>query len=367
MKINLIQDIATPHNNVLISELLSQTDVTLNLWYAVNSDTNLYQWTVDLTNEHKIANIYGTSFNWRFIKYCLLHRDEKYIIVGWANINTMLLTFLFFLLRRPFNHWTDIPDSHDKNIRCHKIFFRWIAYQVLKNSKSLIFSVGITTIKYFLGLGFSEKRLINLPIFVEVNNDLNKYKANQSIIFTKFGIRQGDFLITSGSRIVKEKGYDLLINAVSKLKSEIKENLKVIIVGSGPNLDDLKQQVFDLRLSKQIIFIEWLPIDDFKLIIANSEIFIHPARIDSYGGTTLGMSMGVPVIGSFEAGAAIDRISSGVNGFLYHAEDINSLSNYISLLYELPILRKKMASEAYKTALQWPPSRGVEIIINNSI
>ena len=120
MKINLIQDIATPHNNVLISEFLDKPDIQLNLWYAVRSDTKLYQWSKDLANEFTVANIYGTSFNWNFIKYCLRHKDEKYILVGWANINTMLLTFLFFLFQRPFNHWTDIPNSHDKNLSSMK-------------------------------------------------------------------------------------------------------------------------------------------------------------------------------------------------------------------------------------------------------
>ena len=367
MKINLIQDIATPHNNVLISEFLDKTDIKLNLWYAVRSDTKLYQWSKDLANEFTVANIYGTSFNWNFIKYCLRHKDEKYIIVGWANINTKLLTFIFFLFQRPFNHWTDIPNSHDKNLSSMKKALRWIAYKLLKHSNSVIFSVGITTINYFRSLGFAENRLINLPIFVEVSKDLQLYKKNRGFLFAKYSIGEEFFLISSGSRIVKEKGYDLLVNAISLLKKEIKDVLKVIIVGSGPDLDDLKLQVIALNLSKQVIFINWLPIEEFKSLIANSELFIHPARIDSYGGTTLGMSMGIPVLGSFEAGSAIDRISTGINGFLYHAEDINALSNYITLLYDFPILRKKMASEAYKTALNWPPSRGVEIIIKNSI
>ena len=368
MKINLIQDIATPHNNVLISEFIDKSNIRLNLWYALQSDTNLYQWSKDLTQEHTSANIYGTSLNLKFIKYCLFHSDERYIIVGWANINTILLTFLFFLLRRPFNHWTDLPDFHDEHIiGFRKRILRWGAYKVLKYSNSIIFGVGVSSIKYFRKLGFSEKRLINLPIFVKVNEDLIAYKSKRNQLIEKYALGDSTFIISAGSRIVREKGYDLLIKAISFLDNEILDNLKLFVVGSGPSLFELEKQVIDLNLNNQVIFIKWLPIEDFKEIIANSDIFVHPARIDSYGGTTLGMALGVPVIGSFEAGAALDRILSGKNGFLYHAEDIQTLSNYISILYKYPLLKKTMATAARDTALQWPPSRGVDIITLHAI
>ena len=40
--INLIQDRATPHNNVLISEFKKNTDVKLNVWYAEDQDIKLF-------------------------------------------------------------------------------------------------------------------------------------------------------------------------------------------------------------------------------------------------------------------------------------------------------------------------------------
>ena len=79
------------------------------------------------------------------------------------------------------------------------------------------------------------------------------------------------------------------------------------------------------------------------------------------------MALGVPVIGSYSAGAALDRIEQGRNGFLYDAEDIRALGNFITLLYQNPDLKKRMGEAAYQTARQWPPQRGVDIIINNAI
>jgi phosphatidylinositol alpha 1,6-mannosyltransferase len=116
-----------------------------------------------------------------------------------------------------------------------------------------------------------------------------------------------------------------------------------------------------------IKFTGWLDIQEFKEIIANADIFIHPARFDSYGGTTLGMALGVPVIGSMGAGAAVDRIKHGVNGFLYEPTDTKALSIYIARLLQFAELRHRIGEAGRQTAMQWHPSRGVDIITEHSI
>lgn len=365
--INLVQDLATPHNNVLIAAFKDFHDVQINLWYARDMDQSTYQWSTNISNEHFSAKIYGTSFNWRFIKYCLTQPAEKFVIVGWMNTNTRLIHLLFFLLRRPFNHWTDLPDPKEQGISLKKKFLRWSAYKLLKHAHCKVFGVGATTLNCFREWGFSSSQLVNLPIFVAVNDDIQAYHTKRSQLLEKYSIKPKGFLISAGSRLIQEKGYDLLIMAIGLLDAEILQDIKVVIVGSGDCLPELEQLVVDLNLSEQIAIEKWMAIDDFKTVIANSDVFVHPARFDSYGGTTLGMALGVPVIGSKGAGAAFDRIEQGHNGFLYDANNIQALSNFITLLYKNPELKRRMGVEAYKTAIQWPPRRGVDIILNNAI
>lgn len=365
--INLIQDLATPHNNVLIAQFKGCDNVEIKLWYARNMDKALYQWSSDIVNEHFRAKIYGTAFNWRFIKYCLMHPAEKFIIVGWMNTNTRLIHLLFFLLRRPFNHWTDLPYSRGRGMRLRQKILRWAAYKLLKHAHAKVFGVGIAALNYFRALGFSADQLVGLPIFVAVDDDLVAYHARRSQLLEQYGVKPHDFLIAAGSRLVYEKGYDLLIRAVALLDDEIRQQIKVVIVGSGESLTKLQQLVLNLNLSRQVVMEQWLAIDDFKVLIANSDVFVHPSRFDSYGGTTLGMALGVPVIGSYGSGAAFDRIEQGRNGFLYEAEDIQTLANFIALLYKNPNLKHEMGMAAYQTARQWHPQRGVDIILNNAI
>lgn len=365
--INLIQDLATPHNNVLIAQFKGSSDVKIKLWYVLDQDQACYQWAKNISHEHFPAEIYGTRINWRFIKYCLTHPDEKFVIVGWANNNTRLITLLFFLLRRPFNHWTDLPNTRTRCISLKQKLMRWMAYKILKHARAKVFGVGVMSMNYLRQLGLPEERLVNLPTFVEVDDDFSSNYAQRGLIFAKYSVKPDDLLLSAGSRIVYEKGYDLLIKAIALLDEETRKHVKVVIVGSGSSVPELEQLIIDLSLSDRIILEKWLAIEDFKALIANSDIFIHPARLDSYGGTILGMALGVPVIGSYQAGAALDRIAQGRNGFLYDAEDIQTLANFITLLYQNPDLRKRMGEKARKTALQWPPRRGMTILVENTI
>ena len=223
------------------------------------------------------------------------------------------------------------------------------------------------TLNYFKKIGFAKSKLFNLPIFVESNENLPLYHSQRKELLNKYAIQSNDLILSAGSRIIYEKGYDLLIKAVGLVAADIRQHIKIIIVGDGDNVQVLEELIKELKLSDQIILEKWLAIKDFKTLIANSDVFIHPARFDSYGGTTLCMALGVPAIGSYGAGAAVDRIEQGRNGFLYEAEDTKTLANFITLLYQNPDLRKRMGEEALKTAKAWSPSRGVQIIIDHAI
>lgn len=109
MIVNLIQDVPTPHNNFLIKKLINKK-IRLNLWYASN-ESKLYGWKENLSNEHCKSKIYGNKLNIFFLLQCLFSSNKKFILVGWQNINTKFLHLLFFIFRKKYNHWTDLPYS----------------------------------------------------------------------------------------------------------------------------------------------------------------------------------------------------------------------------------------------------------------
>ena len=84
--------------------------------------------------------------------------------------------------------------------------------------------------------------------------DLKKFYPNSRIldkvksIKRKYKIKDNDFIIGSVGRIASEKSFDKIINNLKDLVN-IKSNIKLMLVGDGPDLDNLKNEEI-VRLAK---------------------------------------------------------------------------------------------------------------------
>ncbi len=364
LNLNFIQDEATPHNNVLIKALVQRSDVNVKLWYSRNK-SSLYNWDSDITNEIKEANIYGDNkINWPFIKYVLKNKDEKYFLVGWSNPTTRLLVVLFWLFHRPYSMWFDNPQD-DKFRGRTKNLIRNIYYYLIRSSNCKIFCVGKKTVEYFQNKKFINECLVNLPIYVDVSESKESYRQYKNKIFEKYNIQGSDLFLTSGSRLVKEKGFDILIEALSSLPKDKISNIKLLIVGKGEEQGNLKSQILELGLSQNVFMEDWLDIEDFKACIACSDYFVHPARWDAYGSSIFAMSLGTAVIGSNGAGSVIDRIAHEVNGFVYNASDRGELASVILRVLDDRSLSKTLGDEIRAASLLYSPECGAMKIMEN--
>lgn len=361
MKLNFIQDIASPHNNVFAQAVNQTPDIDLVLWYCQEKPT-MYDWKEDLNNAIKPAKMYKpTSVDLQFLKHCLSRKDEQFLIVGWQNINTKLLMILFFLWRRSYAVWFDLPNDERQRGFLKKAF-RNFFYFILKHSNAHIFGVGQMTLDYFKGRGFNKNRLTNLPIFVDVSKEPAEYTKNKAEIYQKYNVGENDFFISAGSRLVYEKGFDILIGAIASLPEEVKSHIRCVIVGKGEEEQNLKQQIQQNNLTENIFLEGWMEFDDFSAVIANSHVFVHPCRFDAFGATIFGHAFGVPVLGNVGAGAAYDRIVDGENGYLFQNNDAGELANLIEKTYTDKDLLKTLGKSARQTALKWAPENAVDIL-----
>lgn len=365
MKLNFIQDIASPHNNVICKALNEDSEIELNLWYCQNQ-AEMYGWKEDLTNAIKPAKMYKyKNIDLTFLWYCLTHRKEKYLIVGWQNINTKLLLIIFCLLRMKYSVWFDCPNDSTKRSLPKKIA-RSFFYSILKLSKSHVFGVGNVTLDYFKGRMFNADRLTNLPIFVDVSKAPETYKNHKQHILNKYSVDKDDLFLSAGSRLVYDKGFDILIDAISMLPSEIRNKLKCVIVGKGEEKERLISLIYSHDLQKNVFLEDWMDIDDYRSLAACSHMFIHCARFDAYGGGTLNaMAAGCAVIGTYQSGSAPDRIVDNKSGFLYNAEDYSKLVEIITWCFENKASCDEMGKNAYAIADKWKPEQGVNILKGN--
>lgn len=337
MIVNLIQDIPTPHNNILIEKLSHRKDIKLKLWYAEKKNLRIYNWKENLADKHLKSNIYGKNLNLLFIMKCLFTLNQKFIFVGWQNTNTKILYILFFLFRKKFNHWTDLPNEKLAN---KKKIFNKLIYLALKKSNAKILCVGKITINFFLNKNFDKKRLLNLPILFDRQKSIIENKKKKRI--SRVYLKEKDFIVSMGSRLEKIKGFDLALKAINLVVNKYHlKNIKLFLIGSGSEKKKLEKFIISNRLRKNVFLIDWMDYQDFVELISLSHLFLHPSRFDAYGSVNLSISQGTATIASRNSGSAKELIKNNINGILYNPFDIRFLSEMIVKLYKSKITRNK--------------------------
>ena len=356
--LNLLQDLATPHNNALVAALRSQyPDLRVITWYGMRLH-NLLPWKEPLGGDSD--NHYCDTFaaKLKLAARVLFRRSEKFMAVGYSTFGTRFLLVASLLLRRPFIYWTDLPANHQSPVRrCA----RAAAYWILKKRARPLFVVGNRASAFFVERGFSAANVVNLPIFIDLPE--RSSESDRTTVREKYRVHGEQCLAVAASRLDFSKGYDLLLHALHRIEPDVLRRLNVLIVGSGPERAHLSELVRELGLGDCVKFEDWLDPATYARVIGGADFFLHPARFDAFGGGTLyAMACGLPVVGSEGAGSAAERIVHGRNGFIYPPDDVDKLAAHITYMVIHPAERKKMGDEARLTAENWRPERGAAVI-----
>ncbi|MFZ1320681.1 MAG: glycosyltransferase family 4 protein [Ignavibacteria bacterium] len=142
----------------------------------------------------------------------------------------------------------------------------------------------------------------------------------------ELGIKEVYNFIYTG-RLLKDKEVDILLRAFSLIEQK-RNDCRLTIIGSGPEMDNLKKLSSSLSL-KNIYFLNEI-LDDAVTgkWIYSSDAFVMPGRLGL--SVVHSFSFGTPIIsqnkeGHFH-GEGIGYIKDGINGFLVKDQDINALA-----------------------------------------
>lgn len=124
--------------------------------------------------------------------------------------------------------------------------------------------------------------------------------------------KEGYFLAVG--RMMKYKRFDLIIQAFNKL------NLPLLIVGNGPELENLKQ----LARSTKISFLPFAGEDQLRILYNGAEALIFP-QVEDFGLVAAeAQACGLPVI-AFGEGGAREIVEDGVTGIFFHSQSVEDL------------------------------------------
>lgn len=133
--------------------------------------------------------------------------------------------------------------------------------------------------------------------------------------------------VTYAGRLHPEKGPDLLVAALAKLRSPV----SAYFLGDGPAAAQVAEQVAALGLSASVQLLGWSP--EPARYVAGSAVHVVPSREEAWSqSAVLGLGLGVPVIGTAVEGLPL-TLGEG-RGVLVPPEDPAALARAIDAVLD---------------------------------
>jgi L-malate glycosyltransferase len=153
------------------------------------------------------------------------------------------------------------------------------------------------------------------------------------------------------SRLRHEKGIDILINAFALVVKQL-PHIHLLIVGSGPDEETLKEQAHDLNLESMITFFGEANWETAMEQMALMNIVVVPSRFEGFGLTAAeAMAMDKPVVASNVFGLS-EVVSDGGTGLLFPNEDTSALAECLVQLCQNHDQRVQMGSQGMLKATE---------------
>ncbi|MCB2293136.1 glycosyltransferase family 4 protein [Clostridium algoriphilum] len=159
---------------------------------------------------------------------------------------------------------------------------------------------------------------VNIEPFERSNYDEQLIKNEKK----SFGINENEPVILFIGRIAKEKSIDVIINSMSELTKKI-ANCKLLIVGDGPERENLEVLTKELGISESVVFAGEKPWADIGKYYQMGDVFVGASLTETQGLTFAeAMAAQVPVVAKYDKnldGIINDKINGRV---FYNDEDL---------------------------------------------
>ncbi|QCR84856.1 glycosyltransferase family 4 protein [Moraxella osloensis] len=252
------------------------------------------------------------------------------------HIHTPALSFIPIILRRKFVktvHIKDLALSFLDKKASHEIVISRETYDEAirkfhykENEITLIFN----------GVAESFAKTIS-------NNDKNNFKETKNIPKDKI-------IIGIVGSVQYRKGHDILLEAVSQLRNDLKNKVHLIILGEGSETEEiwLKDLIKKFNLESTI---SKFGFQDPKSYYDIMDIFVLPSRLEGFPLVAIEAMLSNCCVIRSDTEGAYDQIEPGVSGLLFKNESIAELTKQLEFAINNEPERIKIAAAGREYAL----------------
>jgi len=225
--------------------------------------------------------------------------------------------------------------------------------KTLRNSDNVLVANNETKIIVKNEYGVNSKNLFIIPNGV----NLSLFKKT-----TKFDQKK---IVFTGA-MYYHRGLDILLEAVPKIVKQFSD-VKFVLIGSGPELESLKQKVQEKNIEKNIEFTGWMDREDIPKNIGDAILGIGPLRLTDVTKGALPikvleyMASSLPIIAK-KGTLPKEILSDNQNGFLI--ENSDELAEKIIFLLKDKKIVERMGSKSLEMVQKFSWDHVVKNIVN---
>jgi glycosyltransferase involved in cell wall biosynthesis len=164
-------------------------------------------------------------------------------------------------------------------------------------------------------------------------------------------------VLLSVSRLERNKGYHVLIEALARIRGELPAGWRWLLVGQGKEREALERQARAAGIAEHTIFVGRLDDAELHSLYEEVDLVVHPTLYEGSSLVTLeGMVHRRPMIAS-AAGGIPDKVFDDVNGYLVRPGDAGDLAAKLRLALAQRERWTRWGEESVRivrTTFDWP-------------
>ena len=329
-KVYFITNIFPNYRKALWREIISNTNFCATFYCSKNNPFSIKEGKLESESlNSRIRNVKGHWLSKKYliwqsniIRVCLTDKFDSIVFLGEMNILSNWIGALICRIRRKrVFFWSHGFYGNEGSL---KYFFRKLFYKIANEhivyenrGRGLMIKCGFKAQNVnviYNSLDYENQKLLFEKLKKAKDNSFTFFRNNTLPVFIYVG------------RLIESKKVDQLITAIKSINKQ-KQICNLLIVGSGPNEEKLKNIAKDEIISKTIHFYGACYDEDIiSNLIFNSICTVSPGNI---GLTVINsFSYGTPAIthNNFENQMPeAEVIKEGITGFFFKENDILSL------------------------------------------
>lgn len=267
------------------------------------------------------------------LKLDIIHAETEFGVGIFANIvaSTLNLPLVrtYHTTYEDYTHYVNFINSRRLDKGLKKLVVGWSKLYCdncvklitpSKKTMEMLTSYGVKTPIDIVPTG------VELNRFKDENTDFDEVYRIQSMV----NLNEDEKLLVFVGRIAKEKSIDEIIKAFSLVK-ENNLKVKLMIVGGGPSLEELKSLTKHLNLEKYIYFMGKQPFDEVVNYYKAADGFISASTSETQGMTYIeALSSGLVVLARHDE-VLEDLIKENKNGYFFDKDIYEAIEKFDSL------------------------------------